>query len=318
MLRRALVAVAWLVAAVAVALGAAGLVAAIDHLPGGTGRPELTWTADRAVAKRARRRLGRADGPGGRRRRPRRARAHGPGHPGASRRPGAGRGARRGHGPARRRRCRGRPAGGPAGIDPAGRGGSHDAVLAGHARPLRRRRRGAGVPRSAPAGVGAPRRRRGAGHRAHRAPARPRPDRGDGDPVRRGGQLRPGDRPHRQGCGGARGSAGDPRSPGGHDRRRHARRVARAQRGLRRCPARPVGRAAPLEGARDRRGPRRRGRGERRPGAPAPRRPGPRRDPGRRGPRRPQPGGHRHRGGSRPTAGGRRSRRRPAARPEHA
>jgi len=48
--RRTLVTVAWLAAAVAVALGAAGLVAAIDHLPGGTGRPELTWTADRAVA----------------------------------------------------------------------------------------------------------------------------------------------------------------------------------------------------------------------------------------------------------------------------
>lgn len=49
MLRRTFVAVAWLVAAVVVALGAAGLVAALDHLPAGTGRPELTWTADRAV-----------------------------------------------------------------------------------------------------------------------------------------------------------------------------------------------------------------------------------------------------------------------------
>jgi hypothetical protein len=48
--RRTSVAVAWLVAAVVVALGAAGIVAALDHLPGGTGRPELTWTADRAVA----------------------------------------------------------------------------------------------------------------------------------------------------------------------------------------------------------------------------------------------------------------------------
>ena len=50
MLRRTSAAVAWLVAAVVIALGAAGLVAALDHLPGGTGRPELTWTADRAVA----------------------------------------------------------------------------------------------------------------------------------------------------------------------------------------------------------------------------------------------------------------------------
>jgi hypothetical protein len=49
-LRRTSVAVAWLVAAFVVALGAAGIVAALDHLPGGTGRPELTWTADRAVA----------------------------------------------------------------------------------------------------------------------------------------------------------------------------------------------------------------------------------------------------------------------------
>lgn len=50
MLRRTSVAVAWLVAALVVALGAAGIIAALDHLPGGTGRPELTWTADRAVA----------------------------------------------------------------------------------------------------------------------------------------------------------------------------------------------------------------------------------------------------------------------------
>ncbi len=50
MLRRTSVAVAWLVAALVVALGAAGIVAALDHLPGGAGRPELTWTADRAVA----------------------------------------------------------------------------------------------------------------------------------------------------------------------------------------------------------------------------------------------------------------------------
>ena len=50
MTRRTFVAIAWLVVALVVALGAAGLVAALDHLPGGTGRPELTWTADRAVA----------------------------------------------------------------------------------------------------------------------------------------------------------------------------------------------------------------------------------------------------------------------------
>ncbi len=50
MLRRTSIAGAWLVAALVVALGAAGIVAALDHLPGGAGRPELTWTADRAVA----------------------------------------------------------------------------------------------------------------------------------------------------------------------------------------------------------------------------------------------------------------------------
>jgi hypothetical protein len=49
-LRRRSVAVAWLVGAVVVALGAAGIVAALDHIPGGTGRPELTWTADHSVA----------------------------------------------------------------------------------------------------------------------------------------------------------------------------------------------------------------------------------------------------------------------------
>lgn len=50
MLRRTSVAVAWLTAALVVALGAAGIVAALDHLPDGAGRPELTWTADRALA----------------------------------------------------------------------------------------------------------------------------------------------------------------------------------------------------------------------------------------------------------------------------
>jgi len=49
-LRRAALAVAWLALAGVIALGAAGIVAAIDHLPDGPGRPELTWTADRAVA----------------------------------------------------------------------------------------------------------------------------------------------------------------------------------------------------------------------------------------------------------------------------
>ncbi len=50
MQRRTWVAVAWVVAALVIALGAAGIVAALDHLPGGEGRPELTWAADRTVA----------------------------------------------------------------------------------------------------------------------------------------------------------------------------------------------------------------------------------------------------------------------------
>ena len=49
-MRRTAIALAWLAAAIVIALGAAGIVAALDHLPGGAGRPELTWAADRGVA----------------------------------------------------------------------------------------------------------------------------------------------------------------------------------------------------------------------------------------------------------------------------
>jgi hypothetical protein len=48
--RRFALAVGWFAAALVLALGAAGIVAALDHLPGGSGRPELTAAADRAVA----------------------------------------------------------------------------------------------------------------------------------------------------------------------------------------------------------------------------------------------------------------------------
>lgn len=41
--------VAWLVLAVLIALGGAGVVASMDHGPGSGGRPELTWTADNAA-----------------------------------------------------------------------------------------------------------------------------------------------------------------------------------------------------------------------------------------------------------------------------
>jgi hypothetical protein len=41
--------VAWAIGAVAIALGTAGLIDSLDGLPGTTARPELTWTADRAI-----------------------------------------------------------------------------------------------------------------------------------------------------------------------------------------------------------------------------------------------------------------------------
>lgn len=50
MVRRISIAAAWVAAALVLALGAAGIVTALDHLPGGDGRPELTWSAERAVA----------------------------------------------------------------------------------------------------------------------------------------------------------------------------------------------------------------------------------------------------------------------------
>ncbi len=48
-LERALVAVLWPIVLGLVALGVAGLVTWLDHLPGGTNRPELTWARDEAV-----------------------------------------------------------------------------------------------------------------------------------------------------------------------------------------------------------------------------------------------------------------------------
>jgi hypothetical protein len=48
-LRRLLARLAWLALATLIALGGAGLVASMDHLPGTSGRPELTWTGDRAA-----------------------------------------------------------------------------------------------------------------------------------------------------------------------------------------------------------------------------------------------------------------------------
>ncbi len=49
--RRIVFAAAWLAVAVLVALGGAGVVAALNHLPGTGSRPELTWAADQAAAQ---------------------------------------------------------------------------------------------------------------------------------------------------------------------------------------------------------------------------------------------------------------------------
>ena len=47
--RTLLLALAWLAAAVLIALGAAGIVASMNHCPATPARPELTWTGDRAA-----------------------------------------------------------------------------------------------------------------------------------------------------------------------------------------------------------------------------------------------------------------------------
>jgi hypothetical protein len=49
-IERVLAAVVWPIVVVLVALGIAGLVAWLDHRPGGSGRPELTWARDEAVS----------------------------------------------------------------------------------------------------------------------------------------------------------------------------------------------------------------------------------------------------------------------------
>jgi hypothetical protein len=50
-LRRTLLAFGWLLGALAISFGGAGIVATLDNLPAGGGRPELSWAADRAVAE---------------------------------------------------------------------------------------------------------------------------------------------------------------------------------------------------------------------------------------------------------------------------
>jgi hypothetical protein len=49
LLRRASFAAAWLAGAGLIAFGAAGVVAGIDHAPGTSARPEVTWAGDQAV-----------------------------------------------------------------------------------------------------------------------------------------------------------------------------------------------------------------------------------------------------------------------------
>ena len=44
-----LLALAWLAVALVIALGAAGIVASMNHMPSSPSRPELTWTGDRAA-----------------------------------------------------------------------------------------------------------------------------------------------------------------------------------------------------------------------------------------------------------------------------
>ena len=208
-----------------------GLVAALDHLPGGTGRPELTWTADRAVAddldaaSADLAALADAVGVLGGHGRTALADLVGRDAPGLAAR------ARRRHGPARRagrRHGRGWPAGWHRSRwrAPTGRSGT------------RRRRSPATTRPSAALAAVDPLRPAWERLTAGVVPATELTGRllahdriaGDGDPVRRRREVCAGDRPHRQGVGRAGRGPGDPRSPGRDRRRRDARRVARAQR----------------------------------------------------------------------------------------
>ena len=304
MLRRTSVAVAWLVVAVVVALGAAGIVAALDHLPGGTGSPRAdldrptapsrpTWTpssADLAALADAVGVLA--------------ATAARPSPPWSDATPPAW--------PPRStpappsstpstpppRALAARLGGDPARPAPIGRSGT------------RPRRSPATTPSRAALAAVDPLRPAWERLTAGAVPATELTDhllahdRIAATAIQSGGagKYAAGDRPHRQGDGRAGGGPRHPRPPRRDGRRRHARRVARAQRRLRRRPPRPLGRPPPLGRARDRRGPRGRRPRTGRAGAAAARRAGPGRDPRRRRPGRPQPGGHRHRGGPRPAA----------------
>lgn len=51
-IRHVLVRAGWLILALGLAFGSAGIVAATEHLPSSGGRPELTWAADRIISTR--------------------------------------------------------------------------------------------------------------------------------------------------------------------------------------------------------------------------------------------------------------------------
>ena len=48
-LQTLVLALVWIAAAILISLGAAGIIASMNHLPGTSGRPELTWSGDRAA-----------------------------------------------------------------------------------------------------------------------------------------------------------------------------------------------------------------------------------------------------------------------------
>ena len=145
-----LAAIAWLAVAVLIALGGAGIVAAMNHVPATAARPELTWAADEAATREARRgdrpprdahRIGR--------RRWARIGAAGAGRGRRGRRRPGQRDRRRGHAPAGRDRAGGRRPRGVARRDPGRRQRQRAAPLARGPGPLRRPRPDPGFDRRA-------------------------------------------------------------------------------------------------------------------------------------------------------------------------
>jgi len=239
--RRTWVAVVWVVARARDRLGAAGIVAGLDHLPGGEGRPELTWAADRTVAtdldaaSADLETLAEAVGTLGTDGRAALAALGG--------RDTAGLDAAIDAGTAQldvidaaaaglRARLAAIPLDGPARTTgfSATTLARYDALVAAPTAvaPLRP----AWIQLAA--GVAPP--------PAHRSSPGPRRDCRPGHQARRGGRLSDRDPDHRHGLDRARRGPHDPGSPGRRGGRRDARRVDRPQRGLRQGAARPLGR----------------------------------------------------------------------------